>query len=31
MMRIHVYFTGEPTFVEQLVRDLDVRDVRLAT
>jgi hypothetical protein len=31
MMRIHVYFTGEPTFVEQLVRDLEVRDVRLAT
>jgi hypothetical protein len=30
MMRIHVYFSGEPTFVEQLVKGLDVRDVRLA-
>jgi hypothetical protein len=30
MMRIHVYFTGEPTFVHQLVRNLDVRDVHLA-
>jgi hypothetical protein len=31
MMRIHVYFTGEPAFVEQLIRTLEVRDVRLAT
>jgi hypothetical protein len=30
MMRIHVYFSGEPTFVEQLINDLEVRDVRLA-
>ena len=30
MMRIHVYFSGEPTFVEQLVKGLEVRDVRLA-
>jgi hypothetical protein len=30
MMRIHVYFTGEPTFVERLVKDLEVRDVHLA-
>jgi hypothetical protein len=27
MMRIHVYFTGKPTFVEQLVTNLEVRDV----
>ena len=31
MMRIHVYFTGEPVFVEQLVRHLRVRNVHLAT
>jgi hypothetical protein len=31
MMRIHVYFSGEPTFVERLIRDLEVRDVRLAS
>jgi hypothetical protein len=29
-MRIHVYFTGESTFVKQLVKNLEVRDVRLA-
>jgi len=31
MMRIHVYFSGEPTFVEHLVRELEVRDVHLAS
>jgi hypothetical protein len=30
-MRIYVYFSGEPAFVEQLVEGLEVRDVRLAT
>ena len=31
MMRIHVYFSGKPTFVEQLIRDLEIRDVHLAS
>jgi hypothetical protein len=30
-MRIYVYFSGEPTFIERLVKVLEVRDVRLAT
>jgi hypothetical protein len=31
MMRIHVYFSGKSTFVEQLIRDLEIRDVHLAS
>ena len=30
MMRIHVYFSGEPTFVKRLVTQLEVRDVQSA-
>jgi hypothetical protein len=30
MMRIHVYFSGEPIFVEELIRQLEVREVELA-
>jgi hypothetical protein len=31
MMRIHVYFSGKTTFVERLIRDLEIRDVHLAS
>jgi len=31
MMTIHVYFTGEPVFVERLVKELEVRDVQLSS